>query len=350
MSAVLCLWYGRSPVYHFPAAQEFRGNRLFNPYSANADRWYKANLHAHVRAWGGVTNGRSTADETVARYRALGYDVAAVSNYHEIAATNPGELAVYEHGYSLNKSHLLVIGARHVDWWDYPLLEGTDEKQHRIDRLRADGALIVLAHPELRHGFTVRDLQRLTGYEAVEVASHFGNAESYWDAGLSAGRLSTAVGGDDSHNSADPRQTGRVWTMIAARSTTPADIVDAIRAGETYVVVSRVGEGLADVALRAVETHGDTIRVSVVGERGTITFIGQNGRVLSATRNTHSARYVLPFGEPYARAVVQTLSTRLILNPVVRSLGGHPTAPVASSGAAARVGLAAGLFLLALPL
>jgi len=347
---MLCVWYGASPLYQFPPVEPFRGERLFNPYSQNVNPWWKVNLHAHSRAWMGLTNGRSTTDEMIARYRALRYDVAEVSNYDEITASRRGELTVYEQGYNLNKTHLLVVGARHVDWWDYPLFQGANEKQDRIDRLHGDGALIVLAHPQLRHGFSASDLQRLTGYEAIEVASHFGDGERYWDAGLSAGRLSTAVGGDDSHNASDPRQTGHVWTMIAAPSVSPADIIAAIRAGATYVVVSSVGEGRADAALQGVETRGDTIAVSIDGAAATVSFIGQNGRVLSVVRNTCSAHYVLPDTEPYARAVVETSRARLILNPVVRTDGGRPPGQEASTRATARVRMTAGLFLLVLSL
>jgi hypothetical protein len=346
---MLCLWHGVSPAYHFPSAQPFRGDQLFNPYAQGAERvacWWKVNLHAHSRAWAGLTNGRSTAQETVSRYRAMGYDVASVSNYNEIATTRASELAVYEQGYNLIKSHLLVVGAHHVDWWDYPIFQGVNEKQDRIDRLRGDGALVVVAHPELRLGFSTYDLERLTGYDAIEVASHFGNGERFWDAGLSAGRLSAALGGDDSHNSSDPRQTGHVWTMISAPSVAPADIIAAIRAGGTYVVVSSIGQGRADVALQRVETRGDTIEVSIDGEPATIRFIGQNGRALMVARNTRGARYVLPRDEPYARAVVETPRARLILNPVVRTPGGRPGALAASTRGVAPVTLTAGLFLL----
>jgi hypothetical protein len=321
-----------SPSYVFPNAEPFSGPRLYNPYARSATRWLKVNLHVHTRAWGGITNGRSTAAETVRRYRAAGFDVAAISNYQSIAAKDPNDVAAYEQGYSLLKAHLLVVGARRVDWWDYPFFEGADEKQDRIDRLRRRGALVIIAHPELRDGFSISDFRRLTGYDAVEVASHFGDGEARWDAGLSAGRLSWAIGNDDSHNSADPRQTARVWTMVAARSTAPRDVIDAIRAGLTYAVVSRVGGGHAEASLTALVTRGDTIDLYTSGEPATIRFVGQNGRTLGYIENAQSARYVLPADEPYARAVVETDWSRLILNPVVRTTGvGPPLARNAST-------------------
>ena len=328
--ALTWLWYGLSPSYVFPPASHFSGSSLYNPYAGSPQRWFKANLHAHVHAWGGLTNGRSTVAQTVANYREEGYDVAAVSNYQSIDAP-PGALPVYEQGYSANKVHLLVIGAKRVDWWDYPLLEGANQKQDRIDRLNKEGALVVIVHPELRNGFSASDLQRLTGYSAFEVASHFGNAESRWDAALTAGRLSWAVGDDDTHDSANPRQTGRVWTMLAAASTKPSDLIDAIKSGHTYAVISLIGYGYSDVMLRSLETRGDTIDVAVTGHPASITFVGQGGRLLKSIGHVVQAQYVLPPDQPYARVVVRTGAARLILNPIVRTRGGRPVMQSASA-------------------
>lgn len=328
--AVTWFWYGMSPSYVFPPATRFGGASLYNPYEGTPSLWLKANLHAHAHAWGGVTNGRSTVAQTVATYRAEGYDVAAVSNYQSIDA-RPGEVRVYEQGYSAHKAHLLVIGAKRVDWWDYPLLEGPNEKQDRIDRLRKHGALVAIVHPEMRNAFSASDMRRLTGYSAFEVVSHFGDAEPQWDAALSAGRLSWAIGDDDTHDSANPRQTGHVWTMLAAPSTSPTDVIDAIKSGHTYAVISRVGRGYSDVMLRSLETRGDTIDVAVAGHPASITFVGQGGRLLQSTGHVLTARYVLPPDQPYARVVVRTAAARLILNPIVRTRGGRPPMQNASA-------------------
>jgi hypothetical protein len=69
--------------------------------------------------------------------------------------------------------------------------------------------------------------------------------------------------------------------------------------------------------------------------------------VLSVAEHATAAQYVLPAGEPYARAVVETSCARLILNPVVRTFEERPVVAASTRGPG-RVPLAAGLILLVL--
>lgn len=348
--AAISFWYSRCPTFTFPAPAPFSGANLYNPYADAGNsgaRWLKMNLHAHSRAWGGITNGRRSPDDALQRYRAMGFDVAALSNYQAPPpAADHRTLSVYEQGYGLSKTHMLAVGARRVDWLDYPLREGANEKQDRIDRLHATGALVILAHPELRDAFTPSDLRQLTGYDAIEVVSHFGNGEPEWDAALGAGRLVWAVGNDDSHNCDDPKQTGRFWTMIAAPSAAAPDVIAAIRVGHTYAVQSRLGGGRQDVYLRGVEVVGDTIIVRISGHPAIVSFVGRDSRLLHSVRATDSARFVLPPTEPYARPVVRSLSTRLLLNPIVRTSAAKPPMLQAQSTRSPRASLAASALLL----
>src|ERR1051325_4655641 len=167
--AALYLW---CPVHRFPAPLPFHGQHWYNPYAAVTSdmHWWKVNLHAHTRAWLGLTSGHGSADEALARYRAMGYDAAPVSNYQAITRSrtnSPSALTAYEHGFNVRKMHFLVLAPRSVDWLDYPLLQGRDEEQHRIDRLRATAGLVIMAHPQLRHALAKSDLQALTGYTAM---------------------------------------------------------------------------------------------------------------------------------------------------------------------------------------
>lgn len=286
------------------------------------------NLHAHAHAWGGLTNGRGTNADVRARYRALGYDLGITSNY--FAPGEPAgasELTAYEQGFNLNKTHLMVLGTPRVEWLDMPFGESASQKQMRIDRIVRDGGLPIVLHPELRAGYTLRDLRRLTGYPAMEVVSHFGDALEYWDAALTAGRLVWAVGDDDAHNIADSNQVGRAWTMIAAPNTSRDAVLRAIRDGRTYAVQGRNGQ--ATVKLVSLSTHGDTLIVRTGGSLATISFVGRGGRELGWSERTHDARFVLPRTEPYARVVVRSVWTTLYLNPIVRAEAGAPALLVA---------------------
>src|SRR5262249_39513613 len=60
LAALLLLPYLWVPVYNFPDPRPFSGPRLYNPYEAIAEPWRRVNLHAHARAWMGITNGRQS--------------------------------------------------------------------------------------------------------------------------------------------------------------------------------------------------------------------------------------------------------------------------------------------------
>ena len=321
--------YAIEPAYNFAPPRAFRGSVLLNPYagdSAAGLRWYKVNLHAHTRAWGGLTKGLGTPEQLVASYRSLGYDLAAVTNYHRIDGP-PGALSGYEDGYNINKSHILVLGTSSVDWHDFILFESRRTKQNRIARVSRPGVVTIIAHPSLRDGFTTADLQQLSGYTAIEVLSQYGNSEAQWDAALTAGRPVWGVGDDDTHNATNIKGMGRAWTMVRSATASPDDVLDAVRAGRTVAVSGRGGR--STVWLDALTVRGDTIDLRLGGHPARITFVGAEGRVLASVPAADRARYILGANEPYARTVVEADSNRLDLNPVVRTEDGHVPMPEA---------------------
>ena len=142
--AFVALPFLLAPVYRFPPSQPFAGPALWNPYATLSGTWQKANLHAHGHAWGGVTNGAQSDDDVVRAYKARGYAVAGVSNYASIAAQHGvATLPLYEHGFNIAKAHQLAIGARGVEWLDFPLWQTVNQKQFILHRV---GAKIGRAH------------------------------------------------------------------------------------------------------------------------------------------------------------------------------------------------------------
>lgn len=349
--ATLYLW---CPVHRFPAVRAFRGRRWYNPYSAIGPntRWQKANFHVHSRAWHGLTNGRRSADDVLRRYEAMGYDVAPVSNYQEIslpAGADSSALAVYEHGYNVRKVHFLAVGAEHVDWLDYPLLQGRDEEQHRIDRLRASGSLVVIAHPRLRRAISDADLRALTGYTAIEIGSNLSRGEDAWNVALDAGRPVWAVANDDTHDAASPNETGRYWSMIASPGADAHSLRAALAGGRSYAIFGRGGR--ADVSLRTLTVIGDTLTAEFGGAPADLRLIGPGGQLVAMETQTHTARWVIPCEAAWVRIVARTATTRLFLQPVVRSEDGalpHISATVASVPTSVRRGLAIVLALIAI--
>jgi hypothetical protein len=319
--AVLYLW---CPVHRFPTAQPFHGPRWYNPYAGlgPGSSWRKANLHAHSRAWLGLTNGHGSADDALARYRALGYDAAPTSNYQEVsraASLDSTALTVYEQGYNIRKVHFLAVAPRRVDWLDYPLLQGRDEEQNRIDRLRATAGVVILAHPRLRNAVSDADLRLLTGYTAMEIGSNASRGEGAWDVALDAGRPVWGVANDDTHHADSPNEIGRFWTMIATPTMGSADVQAALRAGRAYAVFGRRGQ--ADLALRSFTLVGDTMSVAFDGVPAELRLIGANGRVLESERSD-SAHWVIPCDAGWVRVTARTRTTQVFLQPVLRTESG----------------------------
>src|SRR5262249_15512465 len=134
--------YAWGPIYEFPEPVPFSGAALYNPYKSAHDRWQRANFHAHGRAWVGLTNGAQSDAEVAHRYRDMGYDVPGVSDYQRIAARHGiSTLPLYEHGFNVIKQHQLAIGARDVEWFDFPLWQSRSHQQYVIDRVKRKTAL-----------------------------------------------------------------------------------------------------------------------------------------------------------------------------------------------------------------
>lgn len=326
--ALIGLPYLGSPVYRFPEPAPFTGARFYNPYEELRGRWQRANLHAHGAAWGGITNGAQTSEEVASTYKALGYDVAGVSNYHTIAAQHGVDtLPLYEHGYNVRKRHQLAIGATRVEWLDYPLWQTLSQEQHVIDRVRQTAALLGLTHPDTRDAYSGDALQWLTGYQFIEVVNGPFASTAAWDTALSSGHAVWAMANDDTHDTHDPRRTAMAWTMIDAPSAGLSDIVTAMRAGRSFAVERHQGAPSdMDVRVTGVTLHDGALTVTTEGAPVTIEFIGQQGAARATERDTHSASYTLAADDPYIRPVINSANDTLFLNPVVRTAGSGPPA------------------------
>ena len=318
---IIGLPYLGSPVYQFPEPAPFSGPRFYNPYDGIRGSWQRANLHAHGAAWGGITNGAQTSADVARTYRGLGYDIAGVSNYHDIAtARGVDTLPLYEHGYNVRKRHQLAIGATRVEWLDFPLWQALSQEQFIIDRVGRTAALVGLTHPDSRDAYSDDALQQLTGYQFIEVVNGPFASTAPWDSALSSGHAVWAMANDDTHDTTDPRRTAMAWNMIDAPSSRLADVVDAMRAGRSIAVERHQGAPAdMDVRLLAVTLTGGTLAVSTEGVPVTIEFIGQSGAARAAYRDTHAAEYAIKADDPYIRPVINSANTTLFLNPIVRS-------------------------------
>jgi hypothetical protein len=324
--------YAWGPIYQFPDPVVFSGPHLLNPYAGGTGIWQRANLHAHGRAWGGLTNGRQPAEEVVQRYQALGYSVSGVSDYESIAAhRGVPTIPIYEHGYNIGKVHQLAIGAREVDWVDFLFWQSKSHQQYVIDRLRESTDLVAIAHPSIRDAYVSDDLRQLTGYQLMEVINGPFAVDDLWDAALSSGHVVWALANDDTHDLDDLRRTAAAWTMIDAPTPSTSDVVGALRAGRSYAV-SRVGDKpvTMDTRLASVEAHEGRVVVHVTGQPSRFAFIGQNGVVRRTIEHVTSAEYTFEPDDTYIRTIINSSRTTLYLNPVLRYDGVRAPAPAAS--------------------
>jgi 1-acyl-sn-glycerol-3-phosphate acyltransferase len=331
----ISMLYAAAPVYRFDAPQRFAGERWYNPYAGGGrpgTRWLRSNFHAHSTAWGGLTNGQQSPAAVAAAYRAMHYDVIAISNYHaDPRARPPGTFPVYEHGWNVRKSHHLAIGASEVLWLDLPFGASRHQQQYLLDRLHESSPLVAIAHPDIRGARSAADLAALSGYELLEVLNHYRPAaDSLWDAALSSGRAIWLLANDDSHDLTEDGETGSNMTFVQSDRNDPDAVIDALRRGAMYGV--RAPRGAATLALRDLSVIGDTLRVTVRGAVTSARLIGDGGRLrarwvrgrrdgptgASASDTTVQLQLVLQPSDSYLRVVVEGPEQLLYTNPVIR--------------------------------
>jgi Protein of unknown function (DUF3108) len=319
--SVLLLPYVFVPVYMFHSPTPFSGATLYNPYGDIGATWQRANFHAHSRAWAGLTSGTQSPDEVRAAYLARQYDIIGISNYHQLTRARGDStfLPIYEHGFSIRKSHQLIIGARQIVGLDFPLWQTSQAKQYILARLRDSAALTAIVHPYLRTGYTMAQLPLLSGYDLLEVRSHWADASAWWDAVLSTGNPIWAIGNDDMHDITKPREMGVVWTEVNASSAEPAAVISALRRGHMYVVAGSLVDSLAK--LESVVVRGDTITTRFDRVVDSARVLVDGGLVRATRAGVREIAYVLSPMDHYARVVARSAGSTLILNPVIRSAG-----------------------------
>ncbi len=329
LSLALYLELAWPPFYAFPAATPFAGEHWVQPYAGYRGGGLLANFHAHARAWGGLTFGEVSREELYEMYAARGYDVIGISDYMSIAPSLPGNsvyLSAYEHGYTIGRHHQTVLGADRVDWFDYPLGGGTRHKQHVLDALRADAALLILNHPGKAGSYSLEDLGLLTGYDAIEISSKYGVSLEHWDAALSAGRPTWGMASDDGHTQASKRShLGIGAVVIHADARTPEAVVRALREGRFHALRTRKNE--APIALERLEIENGELVIRVGERADSIRFIGAHGALRHEASGVEEARYRLRADDPYVRVEVDAHGAQLFTNPVLRWDGSSFPAP-----------------------
>ncbi len=314
------LFYINTTIYNFPEPKAFEGDKIFNPYQNLPDSSYRANFHAHSVAWKSVTNGHNTEKDVFDGYTKRGYDIAAISNYHKVStyAKTRTDLYVpaYEHGYNIFKSHYLSINSPKVSYFDYPLYQLTSHKQKIIENIKANGAMVSMAHPKFGGGRSFEDMRHLVGYEFTEVLNHYRISDEYWDQALSAGRLTWIMGDDDTHDIVK-EPTFRIWNIIYSNYRQPDSIMNAMKMGMNYGIAS-LNEICDNDLVSCQLDKQNNIHIKFTNIADSILITGQNGKILKVTHNSDSIIYPFQESDTYVRTVAYNANSNLYMNPILR--------------------------------
>lgn len=344
---IITIEYILCPVYRFNKPTPFSGNYIYNPYqNIDFQYWKKANFQVQSYAWLGITAGSGNSNEAIYEtFQNQWYDIIATSDYQKInwfRVGKPGYVAVYEHGYGIQKTHQVLIGARNVLWTDYPIFQTLHNKQHILNLLRNGSDLTYLAHPRFRHGYKPEDLIYLSNYTGIEVLNNYRTSPAHWDSALSAGNYVTLLGDDDTHDISNPDEVGHHCTFINSAGTDQEEIVKALKEGRSYGAKINRPNGESFEAkrertrtlprIKTIHVRKDTLLVKTDSVAKEIRFIGQGGKILASGVNSDSAIYSIKTSDTYIRTEIEySNGITYYLNPVCRtSTDQPPVFPVAA--------------------
>lgn len=307
-----------SPIYDFSEPQPFSGPDIFNPYAKvdTADRWKRANFHTHTRVKGPIPPNECEywPAETDAAYRKLGYDIVTFSNHNELTKhpyDSTLQVNVYEHGYGLFKYHKLVFGASKVNPFDHLLPLFASQKQFQLDYLSKDADFIQLNHPARTIGTSRSHMQKLEGFQIMELDAGKTTENEYWDWSLSAGHYTFGLANDDLHHADRSKKIARRCNFLSVPTAHYDDLKTTLLSGGYYSMrIPDYGNGDWDVkyeankhlpSVTAIGLAGDTIFMNLSQKADSIKVFGQGHATLLRAVDTDSIRYVMKASDPYAR-------------------------------------------------
>lgn len=225
-------------------------------------------------------------------------------------------IPAYEHGYNIDKVHQLVFGKDPMVYYDITLFQTLDNKQYIINQEKGDSEIVAIAHPELRNAYTKKDMEKLSGYDMLEVLSNEKIATRAWDEALSSGKAAWIIADDDCHDISRPADTGVSWTMVNADTKKCTDVMQALRSGRSYGV--KGSDGMNDHYLKDVRISGTNVTFVAGDAAQEIRLVGQDGVVKEIQYNVDSISYNFQSTDTYIRAVITFPSQTLYLNPIIR--------------------------------
>ena len=305
-----------SPIYDFEEPEPFSGPDIFNPYRNidTAHCWKKANFHVHTRVKGIFNECEYWPAEVYEFLDKLGYDIVTFSNHNELT-THPFDstlqVNVYEHGYNLFKYHKLVFGSNDVNRFDHLLPLFASQKQFQLWLLGKESDIIQYNHPLRTTGTSKSHMEKICGYDIMELDCGKSTENEFWDWALSAGHYSFGLANDDLHYPDRTTKIARRCNFLCTPSATYKDIKDCLLDGCYYSMrIPDYGNGdweiktdknldlprIDDIGLR-----DSTIFISLSAKADSIKVFGQNHSTLLLKKDTSYAEYTIQPGDSYAR-------------------------------------------------
>ena len=274
-----------------------------NPFHAPGE-WLKAALHTHST----VSDGTLSPQRLVQSYEESGFDVVAITDHWRLAEVEPTDRVVTVRAaelgwdvrrpnYPTQSAEFLVYGIDHVpddpggdraNWYfsseDNYEVRTFPDLTTGCSWAAAQGAVVYVAHPYW-NGLDVHDIADQQGYAGLEVFNASaedetgrGDSSPWWDALLRAGHPVFGIATDDQHYPLF--ELGNAWTMVRAAERSEAAVVEALRAGATYL---SEGPVIHDVTLTAegVEvtcSPARQVRMQTEEEWGSAVTAGPGGR------------------------------------------------------------------------
>lgn len=229
-------------------------------------RLLKGDLHTHTVASDGVL----TAKELAMHALRHGLDFLAITDHNQLVSAKllphiPGITLIPGVEWTHYEGHANFLGVDQP--YDTPFAANTSQEVNdRFQSARDRGALIVINHPQDETCSFKFDMQTLP-YDCFEVwngpfrESNM-RALGLWQSLLAAGKKIPIVGGSDYHRDNLFQILGGPTTCVHAMSSSPADILAALKNGHSFITFAPNGPTLELSA--GDKMMGDTVAWSEV--------------------------------------------------------------------------------------
>lgn len=248
---------------------------------------YKVQLHDHST----TSDGAMTPAAVATAYKAAGFDAMVLSDHNGITANPEIEGISFIPGYENDVTN------GHMGCVNVAATVASNVAQDVIDDVTGQGGIAVINHPTLTPNlWTDENIAALTGLNLLEIYNNkvlvLGgnpNGEAIWDAwNALPGKRFFGVASDDSHAAGE---INKAWIVVNATSSSPADIVASLAAGNFYATLG------PNVSV----TYSGGVMTATTSASSTIEFIGAGGTVLQTNINSSIASYTVQGGDVYVR-------------------------------------------------